>query len=213
MSRKLFLAVTTLAAIALGTGGGVSLARFSATAPPAPVTFEAARVSIVAWRGRGDRVPQPVQWTGWEAPMFYTTPQEGAYPAPPEGKYPTGLWAPGDEHERVLRVKNVDPDFVVRLEAIDAVLRGDIDLAPWFHVHVRDPLNQVIYQGTLADLATGPHPFVDTIGNHSFLVMHGYSEQQLFFTVTLDRDAPNDLQGKSLKADFRVYAGQHRNRP
>ena len=87
-----------------------------------------------------------------------------------------------------------------------------MELAPWFKVFVRDPANQVFYRGTLADLASGPKTLVDIIGNQRFLVMPGYSEQRLVFTVTLDPATPTAFQGKTLKADFNIYVGQDRNR-
>lgn len=213
--RLKLLITSMLIALAAALAGGATFSYFTDTASNTGNTFTAARISVVSWRDRGDSVPHqpPVQWNGWPGPMFYTTKEEGAYPGPPEGKYPTGVWAPGDSWTRTLFVRNVDPEFVVRLEALSARLYGNVDLAPWFMVSVRDPHNQVLYRGTLADLAGGPRPLIDVIGNQGYLVMEGYSEQRLIFTVTMDPSTPNTLQGKTLKADFQVHVGQHRNRP
>lgn len=213
--RIKILITSILMALVFALAGGATFAYFSDTVSNTENTFSAARISVVCWRDQGDNVPHqpPVQWNGWAAPMFYTTEEEGAYPDLPPGKYPTGVWAPGDSWTRALFVKNVDPDFVIRMEAIGARLYGDAELAPWFKVHISDPKNTILYSGTLADLAGEPHTFVDQLGNNNFLVMEGYGEQKLIFTVTLDPNTPNILQGKILKADFDVYVGQDRNRP
>ncbi|MCF8010656.1 MAG: hypothetical protein K9L17_07795 [Clostridiales bacterium] len=114
----------------------------------------------------------------------------------------------GPRGTAVLLVKNVDPDFIIRLEALSAKLYGDVEIAPWFKVSVSDPMKKVLYRGTLSELANSPQNLKDWSSKKSFLRMEGYSEQKLVFKVTLDRAAASSLQGKTLKADFTVHVGQ-----
>jgi hypothetical protein len=198
--------VAASACLAVATGVAIGVLTALSVAPrPA---FAGGRVAIVSWRGRGDSLPPGwrTYWEGWPAPIYYTTPEEGAFEDGPEGRYPTGIWAPGDSWERVLTVKNVSHHKTLRLEAIDAVVRGDLELAPWFRVEIRSPHNQVIYQGSLGDLAEGIRHFTDERGRRRFLEMPGHSIQHLTFTVTLDQATPFWLQGRHVTADFRLYA-------
>lgn len=212
LSRRLFSVLTLLAVLA-GLLGGLTLSVFSARARTVTYNFSTATLAVVSWRGSGDQVPPRAdsEQLGWPAPMFYTTAAEGAQPEPPEGKYPTGVWAPGDSVERRLNMKNVGT-LAARLKAVDTVLSGDTALAHWFHVRISAPVDQVLYEGTLAELAAGPQLFRDAAGQETYRLLPTGGEEQVCFTVTLDPDVPNDLQGKTLKADFRLYAGQHRNR-
>lgn len=216
VKRKFLLMVSlTILVISVGVILGLTLALFTADTGATKCSFTAQRISIVSWRGKKDAVP-PGSGThreGWPAPMFYTTREEGAYPTAPEGKCPTGPWAPGDSIERTLSVRNVEVGVEVRLEAVSALLYGDTELAPYFTATVRSSRSKVIYQGTLEELAAGPQPFIGETGPGYYLLMSGLGQQQLLFEVTLSPDVPNDFQGKTLKADFLVYAGQHRNRP
>jgi len=216
---RLWLRTALLAGATALAATGVTFALMSATAGPASQTFvamEAGDVKIVSWRGEGDRLPPgpDTHWDGWPAPMFYTTEEEGAHPTDPEGKYPTGPWAPGDSYERALMVKNVG-SLTSQLIGIEATLYGDEELASVFDVEVWAPKGQgknshLIYEGTLADLNGTMQPF---LGNHDFLVLNGHSEVKLTFIITYRQDAANDLQGKTLKADFIIHAVQAANRP
>jgi len=214
--KRLLTSLAMIVVVALGVFGGVQTAIFSMSGTTYAFSFDDSRVSIVSWRGRGDLVPHTptVQWDGWAGPMFYTTSEEGNYPGlDAGGKRPTGPWAPGDKRDRVLTIKNVDRDFVLRLEGIDAVLYGAEELAPWFEIDVRSPRNQIVYVGTMAELALHQRPFVDTFGKTNFLVMPGYSEEHLLFTITMRPDTPWYLQGKTLRVDFRIHASPHQSKP
>lgn len=195
-----------LAALA-GVTSGLGLALFSAPRPALADGLDMERASIVTWRGAGDSVPPDVHLTGWQAPIFYTTPAEGAAPEPPEGRLPTGPWAPGDTRQRTLVVRNVDPDFTVRLDGIRARLSGELELASWYRLTVRGPDGQTLYEGTLADFAGDLTPVGD------LTVLPRGEQAELTFTVHLPRNADQRLQGKTVRADLIIYARPYGNPP
>lgn len=174
--------------------------------------MSAGRIQVVSWRGGGDAVPPSAPEKGWPAPMFYTTPAQGAYPGPPAGTSPTGAWAPGDTWQRSLHIKNRAESIPIRAEALDAVLYGNLALAPWYQVDLRDLRGRLLYRGTLADLAKEPQRFADATGKRHHLPIGVNKQRTLIFTVTLSKATPNALQGQTLNADLRVYVAQNGHR-
>lgn len=194
MQRKRWLSLTGMPlALAAGVAGGLFLVAASSPTP----AFTYSQVSVVSWRGEGDSVPAGVETSGWSAPMFYTTSEEGGSP---EGRLATGPWAPGDTVQRSLVVRNVDPIYMVQLDAIRVDLRGEMGLAPWFHLEVLDEVGQVLYQGRLSDFPAEAAAFLSPV------LLRREGQQSLKFRVTLDPDTDQRYQGTTVVADFIITA-------
>lgn len=198
-SRGWWSGIGLLLAIAAGAVGGITLAILATPLP----AFTFNQVTVVSWRGQGDAVPPGVETSGWAAPMFYPTPAEGAVPDQPEGVYPTGLWAPGDLFSRALMVRNVEAEHMVRLEGLGVRLRGDESLAPWFQVTVTGTHDQVLYEGKLSEFTAADYiVFAEAVE-----LLRG-AQQELVFTLSLDRDTDQRYEGKTVKADFIILASR-----
>lgn len=195
--KRWFSTVGLAAALAAGVVGGLALAVLSNPHP----AFSYNQVSIVSWRGGGDAVPADALTAGWSAPMFYTSAAEGAPDGGPPGLFPTGVWAPGDTVARILTVRNADSDHMMQLYSMEVRMDGDLELAPWLSLTVRDPADRILYEGRLSELAAGgfipfAHPMTLRIGGQS----------DLTFTVSLSREIDQRHQGKSVQADFTLSA-------
>lgn len=197
--RRLFTNMSLLGALAMGTAGGFALAIASEPIP----AFSYDRAAIISWRGGGDRVPNSAATVGWAGPMFYTTPTEGANPAGPQGRYPTGNWAPGDAFSRVLTVKNIDCDDTFQLERLHIRLTGDAILAPRLTLSVQNQQGQALYAGTLANFSGEA-----TLPLNTPIPLPRGAQTDLTFTVAFDRDADNAYQARTLRADITVVASQ-----
>ncbi|HYF76182.1 MAG TPA: hypothetical protein VD973_03530 [Symbiobacteriaceae bacterium] len=197
--RQLFTSISLLGALTMGTAGGIALA---IAAEPIPA-FSYDRTAIISWRGNGDRVPANAATAGWAGPMFYTTPAEGTQPSGPQGRYPTGKWAPGDAVSRVLTVKNVDCDDTFQLERLHIRLSGDALLAPRLTLSVQSQQGHTLYTGTL-DNFTGEAALPLTTP----VSLPRGEQADLTFTVAFDRDADNEYQASTLRADITLVASQ-----
>lgn len=197
--RHLLTNMSLLAALAIGAVGGFALAIASEPMP----AFSYNRTSIISWRGNGDSVPTTAATAGWAGPMFYTTPTEGAHPSGPQGRYPTGHWAPGDTVSRVLTVKNVDFDDTFQLEQLHIRLSGDAILAPRLTLSVQSQQGQTLYTGTLSNF-TGEA----TLPLSAPIPLPRGAQTDLTFTVAFDRDADNMYQARTLHADISLVASQ-----
>lgn len=191
-------AIACLLTTVAGAIGGISLALLSAR-PVAAIGLDLGHVSVISYRG-DDNVPPQAALSGWAAPMFYTTPAEGADPSPPEGRRPTGLWAPGDTWQRSLVVKNVDPSVRITLDGIAVKLSGELALAEWYSVLVRDSAGRTLYAGSLTQMAAH---LVDVTQE---LSLDPDESETLAFTVHLDINTPQRLQGTVVRADLIIHA-------
>jgi hypothetical protein len=193
--------VTALACLltsAAGVWGGISLVLLSAQ-PAAAEGLQLDHVSVISYRGN-DNVSAEADLSGWAAPMFYTNPGEGAHPGPPEGRLPTGVWAPGDTWERTLVVRNVDPDFQVRLDGIEVQISGELALADWYSVDVRDAAGRSFFTGSLSEMAA--HMVAIT----QELVLNPGEREAFTFTVHLDINTDQRLQGQTVRADLLIHS-------
>ena len=204
--------VLLLAALA----GGATMAWFTSTAANAPNTFTAGTVVIGADRGMGEPLP---------GPMFYTTAAEGQVgPLPPLNA--TGSWFPGMSVTRSLEVRNVGT-LQVRLHQVSAAISSINGLPPALNpalaaafaanmdVKVRmlvDP-SQVLYDGPLATLLTGPQTCIFKPVISQWTPPAWPPTQQLAFQVSMSTAAGNILQGVVPVVEFFVHAEQTANNP
>jgi predicted ribosomally synthesized peptide with SipW-like signal peptide len=181
------------AAVAVAAVGvGTTLAVFTAQAGPSGNQVTAGTVQIEATRDNGDTVP---------GPMFYI--------GPGGGLYGTGLWAPGDEVERVLDVENVG-SLDAWLTGVTAQLEaGDMTLANLLQVKVTtDPAGtNVVASGTLGAFLASMQAFTPPLSHDVGDV------QQLHFFVELPLSAGNSYQGQSVQVGFTVHAEQKAHNP
>lgn len=205
--RRWLASLGGLVSIAMGTAAGIFLALTSGIVPAGASGLEVSHVVVVSWRGSGDAVPPDAQLSGWQAPIFYTAPEEGAEPGGLPGLLPTGVWAPGDTRRRSLVVRNVDPQYAIRLEGVRATLTGDLDLAASYHLRVMDGAGALLFDGSLREYAAEPRSFASPVPLGRGEAGH------LEFEVTLDRQTVQRLQGRTVKVDFTVFANYHGNPP
>jgi hypothetical protein len=192
--RRLFTNMSLLGALALGIIGGLSLAL--ASDPASAAGLQVDRAIVISYRGN-DNIPPEAELTGWDAPMFYTTPDQGG---PPPGSNPTGPWAPGDTRERSLMIRNVDPDFQVKIAGLEVKLTGDLALAGWYTVQVKNAAQTTIFNGTLTELAAQFHSLTQG------LLLNPGQLETLTFTVHLDLNTDQRLQGRTVRADILIHA-------
>lgn len=205
--RRWLASLGGLLSITMGTAAGLFLALTSGVVPAGAAGLEVSHVVVVSWRGGRDAVPPDAQLSGWQAPIFYTTPEEGAEPGGLAGLLPTGVWAPGDSRRRTLVVRNVDPQYAVRLEGVKVALTGDLDLAAYYHLRVINGAGTLLFDGSLREYAAEPRPFASPVP------LGKDQTEQVEFEVTLDRQTDQRLQGRTVKADFTVFANYYGNPP
>lgn len=193
--RRWLIAAGSMAAATAGLAAGLAVVLAASPARAQPFVFQ--QVAVLSWRGQGDSTPANVESSGWSAPMFYGTPEEGG---PLAGLLPAGHWAPGDTVQRTLVVKNTDSTYMLRLEAIRIDLRGALGLAQWMHLVIVDDAGEVLYGGSLQAFAAEPRPLLSPV-----LLRRG-GQQSLRFRVTLDRETDQRHQGQSILADFVILA-------
>lgn len=201
MRLKRLLALAGMLAVMAGASAG-TLALFSDSAAPADGTVTAGTLALNSFRDQGDTVP---------GPMFYTTPAEGETPGGAPGLLPTGPWAPGDTHHRVLIVQNVG--------SLDAWLTGvGADMQPGGSTHLAQKLEvkvttdsaglNVLSSGTMQDFINTDQSFASNLSLNA-----GPVPRALHFWVTLPLDADNTYQNETLLVDFHVLAEQKKNNP
>lgn len=196
--KRIWILAVAFVVMAAVAGGGLTLALFSDQGPVADVEFMAGTLEIAADRDMGDGVP---------GPMFYIdTAGGGADP----NNHPTGLWAPGDEHHRILQVENVGT-LDAKLTHIRATLQsGSTLLADKLNVTVTSDAagTNVVASGTLGDFLNADQPFMP--GPIEAMVTDVIN---LHFWVEFPLDAGNEYQGLSTVVTFTVYAEQLDNNP
>lgn len=207
MKKKLWLAVGT-GLLATMIGVGSTLALFSDVAD-GDASFTAGRLCLNVQRNDGEPIP---------GPMFYVTPAQGATPTGIPGTYPTGLWAPGDTHQRTLTVENPAScsSLDAWLDSVDASMHlgGYAPMADQLWVTVTTPMTgveQTVAQGPLSDFLAGPVPLLYPDGTKVPLYLT--SNRHMKFNVHFDINADNSYQDKTLVVDFTVYASQMDNNP
>jgi predicted ribosomally synthesized peptide with SipW-like signal peptide len=215
LKRKLFLAAILILVLA-ALAGGATMAWFTSAASNAPNTFTAGTVSIAADRGLGEPLP---------GPMFYTTLAEGQV-GPLPAFNPTGPWFPGMAVTRNLEVRNIGT-LQVRLHQVSAAIYSINGLPPDLNpalaaafaanmnVKVRMAANplQVLYNGSLAALLTGPQACIFEPVIAPWIPPAWPPMQQLAFEVTMSTAAGNILQGVVPVVEFFVHAEQTANNP
>lgn len=207
MRMKLWLALGAATVIALSATAG-TFALFTASTANSNNQFQAGTLTLSSWRDQGDTVP---------GPMFYTTPAEGNTGVQ-DGLLPTGVWAPGDQHMRVLLVRNTGSlDGWLSMIGAD-LAAGSMHLAQKleYTIRVDNPGGPVISSGILADLInTDVSVPVGTVELKSFFPMPVTTRppKAFYFFVRLPLDADNSYQGEQLKVDFHLQAVQKKNNP
>ena len=93
--KRIWILAVAFVVMAAVAGGGMTLALFSDQSAVSDAQFVSGTLEIEANRDMGDGIP---------GPMYYITAAGGGTDP---NQYPTGLWAPGDEHHRILQVENV----------------------------------------------------------------------------------------------------------
>lgn len=202
MRKKAILLLAAATAMAVGVTAG-TYALFTASTTQAHNIFVAGTLEIDSYRDNGDTIP---------GPMFYTTPAEGST-GTMDGIYPTGEWAPGDEHVRVLIIENVG--------SLDAWLTSlGADAHPGSSMYLADKMDywvatdaafsDVVASGKLGSLITTDvnlaHQIPSVVGTPTEI-------QKLYFKVKLPLDADNSYQDLDLIVDFHVNAVQMKNNP
>lgn len=195
--RTLFLAIAAVM-VAVLVGGGVTFALFSANSAQGDATFTAGTLVIEGMRDQGDTVP---------GPMFYTSPAEGETASGAgDGVLPTGFWAPGDEHHRVLQIENTG-SLNAWLKSARATLdAGSRPLADKLQVRIVYA-GSVVASGTLGQFIDAPVAFAPAISCDVGDLI------DLHFYVSLPADAGNEYQNATLNASFSVYGEQKAHNP
>jgi hypothetical protein len=206
VQKKFLVMVGAVGMVAVSVSAG-TFALFSANSGPHNNTVTAGTLALESWRDQGDTVP---------GPMFYTTPAEGNTGAA-DGLLPTGLWAPGDEHHRVLLVRNTG-SLDAWLTSVGAELQAgsSLHLAQKLAYKVTTDAagTAVIASGTLADLINTDVTFPAPIALDTTLLPVPMRPPKPFhFWVSLPLDANNSYQGLTLRVDFHINAEQKENNP
>jgi hypothetical protein len=208
MKKQVWLSLAAVAAT-VAVGVGTTLALFSAGVSQG-TTLTAGTLCLGSDRNDGDRIP---------GPMFYVTPSQGATPGGLPGIFPTGVWAPGDEHTRTLTVYNpgtCGTGMDAWLTSVEATMRpgGYAPMADKLWVEVWTPMSGSevkVAEGRLSDFMAGAVPLAYPGGGKVPLYLS--SNRHMKFKVKFDLGADNSYQDKSLVIDFAVNAVQMKNNP
>lgn len=210
MKRKALLALGFVVCTILVTAGA-TFALFNASAGPADANFTAARLALSSTRDDGDTAP---------GPCFYVTAAQGQTPSGVPGHLPTGVWAPGNAHNRTLVVSNSAPasSLDAWLTQVRATLRpgSDAALADKLYVVITTPQAASPYdyvtvaEGTLTEFLAGK-ALAYPGGGKVPCWLDG--TRPLKFAVSFASDADNTYQGLSLVVDFTVVAEQMVHNP
>ncbi len=195
--KRIWMMAVAFVVMAAVAGGGLTLALFSDSAATATQEFVSGTLEIEAHRDMGDGIP---------GPMFYIDVAGGGVDP---NAHPTGLWAPGDEHHRILQVENIG-SLDAKLTHLRATLQsGSMYLADKLNVVVTtDPGGMdVVTTATLADFINGDQYFPVPIEAYVGDVIN------LHFWVEFPLDADNSYQGLSTVVTFTAYAEQLANNP
>lgn len=187
--------------------GGATFAWFTDSKTIGKNSISTGTVYITAVRDDGDTYP---------GPLFYTTPEEGRTPSGVNGVRPTGLWRPGDSHERTLVLFN-QSSMKVRVTrvsaAIESGLAPDTDAYNEFinklNVKIYKNSSTVLYNGPLAGLLGSGSAAGGGITMEPLNIMYpSASIVSLIYQCSLDTSAGNALQGAQPKISFSVTVQQ-----
>lgn len=201
MFQRIALIAAAVGVIALGSGATFALFQANTQAQS---TFTAGTLSFSSVRDNGDTVP---------GPMFYVSTSD---PAANSGDYPTGLWAPGDSHTRLLNVTNTG-SLAGWISSVQASQITSSNLKDQLTVEVLapEPQNPTIYEAVanapLDDFLAGPVPLLFPDGSQVAIAQGASVDLQ--FRVTLNQAAGNAYQGKTEVVTFTVNGVQQRNNP
>jgi hypothetical protein len=196
--KRIWILAVAFVVMAAVAAGGLTLALFTAQGSNAENEYVAGTLNIEAHRDMGDGIP---------GPMFYI---ESASGGTDPNDHPTGLWAPGDEHRRILQVENLG-SLDAKLTHLRASLQsGSMYLAEKLDVRVTtDPAGaNVVAAGKLSDFIDADQAFIG--GPIEALVGDVIN---LHFWVSFPLDADNSYQGLSTVVTFTAYAEQLKNNP
>lgn len=198
MVRKWALAMSLVGVTAMA-GAGITFALFTDTAGPVERQITAGTLRIEGNRDMGDTVP---------GPLFYiSNTGDGMSEDGLPGIHETGLWAPGDKHERVFQIENVGT-LDAKLVSLRAELQsGSQELIDVLQVRVTDDYDNLLLSGTLADFVAADQFFSPAIE------LAVWDNVNLYIEVELPLSAGNDLQGETAVVKFSAYAEQLRNNP
>lgn len=193
MNKRIFVLVLAALTLVGAVTGGLTFALFTASTPAAQNDWVAGTLAIESNRDQGDWIP---------GPMFYIG---GA-----EGIHPTGFWAPGDTHHRVLQVENTGSLDAWLKHMRASLTSGSRDLADQLQVQVTtDPAGtNLVATGTLGQFIDGDQAFA----GGSIAAAVG-DVIDLHFWVTLPLATGNAYQGLSTEVSFSVYAEQMAHNP
>lgn len=196
--RRIWILAVAFVAMAAVAGGGLTLALFSAQSAVSDSEFVSGTLEIEAHRDMGDGIP---------GPMFYI---DAAGSGADPNAHPTGLWAPGDEHHRILQVENIG-SLDAKLTHLRGTLEsGSLYLAEKLDVVVTlDPAGtQVVALGKLSDFLNADQVFLG-----GPIEAYVGDVINLHFFVAFPLDADNTYQGQSTVVTFTAYAEQLNNNP
>ena len=200
MFQRIALIAAAVGVIALGSGATFAL--FQANTSSAQNTFTAGTLTLSSGRDNGDPGP---------GPLFYVSTQD-----PANNKYPTGLWAPGDSHSRLLNVLNTG-SLAGWISSVQASEITPSNLKDQLTVEVLapEPTDPTIYEAVanepLDNFLAGPVPLLFPDGTQVAIAPNASVDLQ--FKVTLNQAAGNAYQGKTEVVTFIVNGVQQRNNP
>ena len=145
-------------------------------------------------------------------PMFYISSSD---PVANNGIYPTGLWAPGDSHTRLLNVTNTG-SLAGWLSSVQASEITSSSLKEQLNVEVLapDPNDPATYEmvanAPLDSFLAGPVSLAFSDGSKIPIAANG-GAVDLEFKVTLNQSAGNAYQGETEVVTFAVNAVQMKN--
>jgi hypothetical protein len=197
--RRISLGIAALALVLAGMSGGVTYALFGADTTTAS-NITAGTLRLEGTRDNGDRI---------DGPMFYTTAAEGKTQNDRPGRYPTGPWAPGDEHHRVFQIENIGSLAAVVKTVTATLTDGTSDLAAVLQVRVTTDAAGVneVAQGTLAQFLAAERPLSPAVPIAPGGIVN------LHFFVSMPDTVGNAYQGATLETTFSVYAEQQAHNP
>lgn len=203
MLRRIALLAAAIGALVFTSSATFALFRAQTTS--AQSSFTAGTISFSSQRDNGDTTP---------GPMFYVNSSD---PTANNGKFATGLWAPGDSHTRLLNITN-DGSLAGWITSVQATETVSSSLKDQLSVQVLalEPGSATTYEtvasAPLNSFLAGQVPLAFPDGSRIPIEANG-SQVDLRFTVTLNQGAGNAYQGQTEVVSFSVNGVQMKNNP